>query len=65
MITNIKLHNIATYVNPAKMISRKYLNHTRQDWEEVKYSIMYWVLKVKLSQNYDKFSNALKETETK
>ena len=37
MITNIKLHNIATYVNPAKMISRKYLNHTRQDWEEVKY----------------------------
>ena len=26
---------------------------------------MCWVLKVKLSQNYDKFSNALKETETK
>ena len=49
----------------AKMISRKYLNNTRQDWEEVKYSIMYWVLKVKLSQNYEKFSNVLKETDTK
>ncbi|WP_025663300.1 NADAR family protein [Aquimarina megaterium] len=47
----------------AKMISRKYLNYTRQDWEEVKYSIMYWVLKVKLSQNFDKFSQVLKETE--
>jgi ribA/ribD-fused uncharacterized protein len=47
----------------AKMVSRKYHGHTRQDWEEVKYDIMYWVLKVKLSQNYEKFSNLLKKTE--
>lgn len=46
----------------AKMISRKYNDHTRQDWEEVKYDIMYWVLKVKLSQNSDKFSNLLRKT---
>ncbi|WP_051336286.1 NADAR family protein [Aquimarina latercula] len=49
----------------AKMISRKYLKYTRQDWEEVKYSIMYWVLKVKLSQNFDKFSQILRNTENK
>lgn len=46
----------------AKMISRKYNDHTRQDWEEVKYEIMYWVLKVKLSQNSEKFSNLLGKT---
>jgi ribA/ribD-fused uncharacterized protein len=46
----------------AKMISRKYLDHTRQDWEAVKYDIMYWVLEVKLSQNFDKFSKVLSET---
>jgi ribA/ribD-fused uncharacterized protein len=47
----------------AKMISRKYLKYTRQDWEEVKYSIMYWVLKVKLSQNFNEFSKVLSETQ--
>lgn len=46
----------------AKMKSRKHLQRTRQDWEEVKYSIMYWALKVKLSQNFDKFSKILLET---
>ncbi|PNQ72797.1 DUF1768 domain-containing protein [Hanstruepera neustonica] len=49
----------------AKMISRKYLKYTRQDWEEVKYSVMYWVLKVKLSQNFNEFSKVLKETNGK
>lgn len=49
----------------AKMISRKYSKYTRQDWEEVKYAIMYWVLKVKLSQNFDEFSKVLRETENK
>jgi ribA/ribD-fused uncharacterized protein len=49
----------------AKMISRKYTNLTRQDWEQIKYTVMYWVLKVKLSQNFDKFSNILKKTENK
>jgi len=46
----------------AKMISRKNIQYTRQDWEEVKYSIMYWVLQVKLSQNFKNFSNVLHKT---
>ena len=46
----------------AKMVSRKYTTHTRQDWEEIKYAVMYWVLKVKLSQNLDKFSKVLSKT---
>jgi ribA/ribD-fused uncharacterized protein len=49
----------------AKMISRKYHKNTRQDWEQVKYSIMYWVLQVKLSQNFDKFSQILLDTGNK
>ncbi len=49
----------------AKMISRKYSKHTRQDWEIVKYDIMYWALQVKLSQNFDKFSKLLIETGNK
>lgn len=46
----------------AKMISRKYLDKTRQDWESIKYEVMYWVLQVKLSQNFEKFSKVLKDT---
>lgn len=46
----------------AKMMSRKYLDKTRQDWESIKYDIMYWVLQVKLSQNFDKFSKVLTDT---
>ncbi|MDQ3193092.1 MAG: NADAR family protein [Bacteroidota bacterium] len=49
----------------AKRVSREYLSKTRQDWEEVKYKIMYWVLQVKLSQNYENFSEELKKTENK
>lgn len=60
-------HEIIEQNSPmtAKMISRKHLKYTRQDWEIVKYSIMYWALKVKLSQNFVKFSTILKETGTK
>lgn len=46
----------------AKMISRKYKNCTRQDWDVVKYKVMYWALKVKLSQNYNSFSKLLIST---
>lgn len=46
----------------AKMVSRKFNAYTRQDWEMVKYDIMYWVLKVKLSQNYEKFYKLLEST---
>ena len=57
-------HEIIEQNSPmtAKMISRKYSKHTRQDWEVVKYDIMYWALQVKLSQNFDKFSKLLTET---
>lgn len=46
----------------AKMISKKYLQFTRQDWNDVRFKIMRWCLEVKLSQNWDKFSSALLET---
>ena len=57
-------HEIIEQNSPmtAKMISRKYSKHTRQDWEVVKYDIMYFALQVKLSQNFDKFSKLLTET---
>jgi len=49
----------------AKMISRKYQKFVRQDWDDIRIKIMRWVLKVKLTQNYAKFSDTLRETENK
>ena len=49
----------------AKMISKKYLSGTRQDWDNVRFSIMRWVLEIKLSQNWEKFSEVLRQTEDK
>lgn len=49
----------------SKRISRKYIDNTRQDWELVKFDIMRWAIQVKLIQNYDKFSNLLKDTNEK
>jgi len=46
----------------AKMISKKYLYYTRQDWDLIKLKIMRWVLEVKLSQHWNKLSPILKET---
>lgn len=46
----------------AKMISKKYHNKTRQDWDEIRVKIMRWSLEVKLSQNWNKFSALLKES---
>lgn len=58
---------IISQSNPmdAKEISRKYIQYTRQDWEEVKFDIMRWCLQIKLLQNYDKFSEILLSTESK
>lgn len=55
---------IISQSNPmeAKEISRKYLQYSRQDWEEVKFDIMRWCLQVKLLQNFEKFSNLLLST---
>lgn len=57
-------HEIVQQNSPmtAKMISRKYHDKTRQDWETIKYDVMYWVLKVKLSQNFDRFGEVLSRT---
>lgn len=49
----------------AKMISKKYYKYTRQDWEQKKYEIMYWVLKIKLLHNYHRLSELLRKTEEK
>ncbi|ELR71143.1 type I restriction-modification system specificity subunit [Fulvivirga imtechensis AK7] len=49
----------------AKWISRKYLRYTRQDWDTTKFLVMRWVLKVKLIQNWDKFSGVIQRTENK
>lgn len=46
----------------AKMISKKYQHYTRQDWEEIKFDVMYWVLQVKLLYNYERFSSILRQT---
>jgi ribA/ribD-fused uncharacterized protein len=46
----------------AKMKSRKYLSHTRPDWEQIRVAIMFWCLRVKLLQNWDKFSQLLLST---
>jgi hypothetical protein len=49
----------------AKMISRKYLNDTRNDWNFVRFKIMQWCLEVKLSQNWETFGGLLKQTGNK
>jgi hypothetical protein len=59
--------DIIAIENPmeAKTIARKYDSYTRQDWEDVKVDMMRWCLRVKLVQNFDKFSKLLKDTENK
>jgi len=49
----------------AKMISKKHLKYTRQDWDSVRFKIMRWCLEVKLSQNWEKFSEVLLKTGSK
>lgn len=46
----------------AKMIGRKHLHKTRQDWDSVKFKIMEWCIMVKLSQNCDEFAALLLKT---
>ncbi|PKF77330.1 DUF1768 domain-containing protein [Vibrio sp. vnigr-6D03] len=46
----------------AKMVGKPYLDKTRKDWDKVRILIMKWVLRVKLAQNMERFSNVLKET---
>ncbi len=46
----------------AKMISKKYYKETRQDWDKIRFKVMYWCLQVKLSQNWEKFYKELQAT---
>ena len=49
----------------AKMISKKdgrRSNYSRPDWNEICIEIMDWVLRVKLAQNFERFSKVLKST---
>lgn len=49
----------------AKMISKRFADQTRPDWNTVRFKIMYWCLQVKLIQNWERFYRDLKETGNK
>lgn len=49
----------------SKITSRKYQSFIRQDWDNIKFNVMEWCLKIKLMQYWDKFGKTLKETEGK
>ncbi|MEM6697374.1 MAG: NADAR family protein [Bacteroidota bacterium] len=46
----------------AKKVSREHTEFTREDWEEHRIQIMRWCLQIKLSQNFDSFSELLLST---
>lgn len=46
----------------AKMISKKYRNKTRNDWDSVKLQVMRWSIRLKLLQNWSAFSELLLST---
>lgn len=47
----------------AKMKSKPYRRNSRPDWDQVRVEIMRWCLRVKLVQNWEKFSALLLETD--
>ena len=46
----------------AKMKSKPHRKNSRSDWDEVKYKVMRWCLRVKLAQNYEEFGRLLLAT---
>ena len=46
----------------AKQVSRQYQAFVRQDWDKIKYDVMYWCLEIKLMQNRARFSALLEDT---
>jgi len=46
----------------AKMKGRPHCMDSRGDWDQVRAKIMWWCLRVKLAQNYDRVSRLLLET---
>jgi ribA/ribD-fused uncharacterized protein len=49
----------------AKMRSKPYRIQTRGDWDEIRFKIMRWCLRVKLAQNFDEFGRLLLATREK
>lgn len=47
----------------AKMKSKPYRKDSRPDWDDVRVDIMWWCLRVKLAQNWEKFGDLLLSTE--
>lgn len=47
----------------AKMKSKPHRKHTRPDWDDVRFKIMRWCLRVKLAQNYIEFGRLLLATQ--
>lgn len=46
----------------AKMVGKPYTHDSRRDWDSVRVEIMRWCLRVKLAQNWEKFSKLLLAT---
>lgn len=46
----------------AKMKSKPHRKDSRLDWDEVRYKVMRWCLRVKLAQNYEEFGRLLLAT---
>lgn len=46
----------------AKMTSKPHRKDSRADWDEVRYKVMRWCLRVKLAQNYEEFGRLLLAT---
>jgi ribA/ribD-fused uncharacterized protein len=49
----------------AKMRSKPYRAQTRPDWDEIRFKVMRWCLRVKLAQNFDEFGRLLLATREK
>jgi type I restriction enzyme S subunit len=46
----------------AKMRGKPFRDQSRADWDDIRVSVMRWCIRVKLLQNFARFSNALLET---
>jgi ribA/ribD-fused uncharacterized protein len=49
----------------AKDVAKQHINQSRADWDTVRVQAMRWCLRVKLTQNYEKFGSLLLRTGVK
>ncbi len=49
----------------AKMKSKPHRDHSRRDWDDVRFRVMRWCLRVKLAQHYDSFGKLLLMTHSR